>query len=249
MFSPWRYNVDKASEAPAAGGRVEQPRSRSLSDGCRAGGALPGAAGDPDAAGRACPHRRARHVDLARGPRQGQDGGAGEGALRDPLQQRQGTERAARRRGDRCLRHVGHAEPRGGQRARSHRRGRARRPHRLRHARRARCRTGALCRQDRGRAGRGAFGHRHHHRSCPPQGDGARNPDRLAPAGRQPGEIVRRRRQRQAGGARRAGLAVCRHRAPGRRARRDRVSASSHVTTSGRTGFASARDRHAAVAT
>ncbi len=99
------------------------------------------------------------------------------------------------------------------------------RQHRLRHARRARCRTDALCRQDRGRAGRRAFGHRHHHRSCAPQGDGARNRDRLAPARRQPGEVVRRRRQRQAGGARGAGLAVRRHRAPGRRARRDRAFA------------------------
>ncbi len=75
---------------------------------------------------------------------------------------------------------------------------------RLRHAGRAGAGAVALCRKDGGGAGRRSFRDRHADRSGAAEGRGAGNGDRLAAARRQAGEGLRRWRQRQARGARRA---------------------------------------------
>ena len=89
------------------------------------------------------PHRRARHRrSRARASTRSRRRAARRRPSRSATSNGKGPTRAARRRGDRCLRHLVLAQSRRRQRPRSHRRGRARRAHRLRHARRARCASG-----------------------------------------------------------------------------------------------------------
>ena len=197
---------------------LEQPRSRSLSDGRRAGRRTTSsrwrrARGSPQHI-----QTDARVISIARA---GFDKVKTAGREKAPFEIRyrngKGPIDAARRRGDRCLRHLGHAQSRRRQRARSHRRGRARAS-----ASPTACPTCSVPSAPRyagkigRRAGRRAFG-----RSAPSsiwRASRRRSPrtaDRLAPARRQPGEVVRRRRQRQAGRARRARLACSPARARG----------------------------------
>ena len=123
--------------------------------------ALHRTARDKDRAARRDPYLQPRHRRRACGLRQGEDQGPRDGALRDPIPERQGSGDAACRRRDRRIRHMGLAESCRRWRPDRDRRARGRSADFVWHARCPRQGTGPLRRQDRRGSRGGSLGDRY----------------------------------------------------------------------------------------
>ena len=166
MFSPWSYNVDKASERLVARGRLEQPGPGSVSDRRRARRALSRAARDAAPGSSEHIQTNARVISVARvgfdkvktAGRENApfeiryQNGKGPSTLRaDAVIDASGTWGTPNPAGVNGLEAIGEAAQR--------------QAHRLWHARCPRRTARPLCGQDRRRARRRPFGRRHHSRS------------------------------------------------------------------------------------